>query len=314
MSEPAAAIRGSFSVLSTPFHDDGSLDLDSLARLVEHNLRWGVTGIVCFGLAGEIYKLTDPDRAQVLTRVVDAVAGEVPVIAGTEHTSLEGAVQRTSWAQEAGVDAVMVYPPSFVRPDGAGVVEYFAALSEASNLPIIVQDAPAWTGIALPMELLAAIAKQAPTVTHVKVEAPPTAPKLAQLPGVGLRPVGGFGALHLGEELEAGIDATMPGCAMPGMVLDILTAHASGKHDHAWRLYRRALPLLAFQMASLDVFVATQKLLLHRLGILSSARMRRPGAPLSSEQVRWVDLVIDRQGLGRYLGASRSSHDAATTP
>jgi dihydrodipicolinate synthase/N-acetylneuraminate lyase len=295
-------LEGVLSVLCTPFHEDGTLDVASLERLIEHNISWGVSGVVCFGLAGEIYKLTDPERATVLDAVVARVAGRVPVIAGTEHTSIEGAVQRTRWAENAGADAVMVYPPTFVKPDADGVLEYYTELSASSSLPIIVQDAPAWTGVSLPLELLGRIRGRCHTVTHVKVEAPPTAPKLAQLPRYDLRPVGGYGALHLGEELLAGIDATMPGCAMPGLYVDIMAAHARGDDDQAWSLYTDALPLLTFQMGGLDVFVAAQKLVLHRIGVLASTRLRRPGAALTADQVAWLDRVIDHRGLSRYVG------------
>jgi 2-keto-3-deoxy-L-arabinonate dehydratase len=295
-------LEGVLSVLCTPFHDDGQLDIPSLERLIEHNLSWGVSGVVCFGLAGEIYKLTDPERATVLDAAVAQVAGRVPVIAGTEHTSVEGAIQRTRWAEDAGADAVMVYPPTFVKPSADGVLEYYTALSASSSLSIIVQDAPAWTGISLPLELLSRIREHCPTVTHVKVEAPPTAPKLSQLPRYDLRPVGGYGALYLGEELAAGIDATMPGCAMPGLYVDIMTEHARGHADTAWSLYTDALPLLTFQMGGLDVFVAAQKLILHRIGVLSSTRLRRPGTALTAEQIAWLDRVIDHRGLSRYVG------------
>lgn len=292
---------GVLSVLAMPFTADGGLDLTSLEALVEHNVAWGVDAVVCFGLAGELYKLTDPERAEVLDVVVRAASGRVPVIAGTEHTSVEGAVQRSRWAQDAGAAAVMVYPPSFVRPGADGIVEYFEALSEAVTVPIIVQDAPSWTGVDLPMDLLETVADHAPRVTHVKVEAPPTAPKLAMVGATRLHGIGGFGALHLGEELSSGIVATMPGCAMPGLFVDLWRAHTAGHSDEAWSLYTAALPMLTFQMGGLDVFVSTQKLLLRRLGVIASDRLRRPGKPLSADQIRWLDDVLDRQGLRRYL-------------
>lgn len=301
VSQPA--FTGVLSVLATPFEADGSLDLGSLIRLVEHNLAWGVDAVVCFGLAGELYKLTDPERSRVLATVVDTVAGEIPVIAGTEHTSTEGAVQRTRWAVDAGAAAVMVYPPSFVPPTADDIVDYYAALGDAVDVPIIVQDAPAWTGVPLPLPLLAAIRARCPSVTHVKVEAPPTSPKLAALPELGLRPIGGFGALHLAEELATGIDATMPGCALPGLYVDIMRAHNAGDVEHAWSLYSDALPLLTFQMGGLDVFVATQKHLLHRLGVLSTPALRRPGRQLTDSQLQWLDWLLECSQVQRYLTA-----------
>ncbi len=107
---------GVLSVLSTPFTKDGQLDRPAIKRLVEHNLEQGVHGIVCFGLASEVYKLADRERSDLLQIVVETVDGAVPVVAGTEHNGTEAAVQRSVDAQELGADALMMYPPTFVKP------------------------------------------------------------------------------------------------------------------------------------------------------------------------------------------------------
>jgi 4-hydroxy-tetrahydrodipicolinate synthase len=293
-------LEGVLSVLCTPFDDAGEVDLSSLRRLVEHNLAWGVDGIVCFGLAGEVYKLTDDERRTVLRTVVDAVGGAVPVVAGADHTGVEAAVARARGAKEDGADALMLFPPTFVRPDADGVLDYYVSVGEV-GMPFVIQDAPAWTAVPMPVDLLARIAEGTSSLAAVKVEGPPTAPKVRALRERGIPAIGGYGALHLAEELEAGIVAAMPGCAMPGLCLDIVRAHAAGDSDEAWRLHAAALPLLAFQMGSLDVFVSVQKLLLARLGVFGSARLRRPGASISAEQERWLDAVLDRTQLRRYL-------------
>ncbi len=294
-------LAGVLSVLCTPFHDDGSLDLASLERLVEHNLAWSVDGIVCFGLAGEVYKLTDDERREVLRVVVDMVDGHVPVIAGSEHSGVEAAVARSVSAREAGASALMMFPPTFIKPDTAGILAYYAAVGAAVDVPIIVQDAPAWTGVALPVDLLAAVLSEVPQVRYVKVEAPPTALKMKALRDAGLKVIGGYGALHLAEELTQGPVAFMPGCAMPGLYRDLWAAHRAGDADTVRDLYSRALPLLVFQMGGLDTFVATQKMLLCRIAVLSSQRLRRPGAALTAEQTAWLDRVLFETDLECYV-------------
>ncbi len=295
-----AALRGVLSVLATPFSEDGALDLRSLGRLVTHQIAWGVDGVVCFGLAGEGYKLTDEERRSALECVVDAAEGTVPVIAGAEHSGLEGAVARAAEAAELGAAAIMAYPPSFVKPDRDAVIGYYAALSSC-GLPIVVQDAPAWTGVPLLVDLLAAIGDAAALASFVKVEAPPTAPKIALIIEAGLVPIGGYGALNLMEELGAGIVATMPGCGMPGIYTDIWRAHNEGRTDDAWSHYLAALPLLVFQLGSIDVFTAAQKAMLVRAGVIASPRQRQPASAITSTQVDWMWSVVDRAGLQRYV-------------
>ncbi len=299
----APQLRGVLSVLCTPFGDDGSLDEASLRRLVDHQLGWGVDAIVVFGLAGELYKLTDDERRRVLLAVVEQAGGAAPVIAGAEHSGFESAVTRAREAVEIGADALMVYPPTFVKPDAEGIVEYYEAIATAAGVPIVVQDAPAWTGVPLPIDLLVGLAERSPYLRWVKVEAPPAAAKIRSLRAAGIHVLGGYGALHLGEDLYAGIQAVMPGCALPGLYRDIWRSHEAGDEVAAFGRYAAALPLLVFQMSSLDVFVAIQKQLLCEIGVLSSARLRRPGHELDAHQKQWLEELVARTDLRPYLGS-----------
>jgi 2-keto-3-deoxy-L-arabinonate dehydratase len=298
-TEPALA--GVLCVLATPFEADGSLDEASLGRLVEHVLGQGVDGVVCLGLASESYKLTDRERRRVVARVTATVAQRVPVVVGVDHNGAEAAAARCREATELGADAVMAYPPSFVRPEPDGVAAFYVTLAGAAAVPVVVQDAPTWTGVALPVELLLAIQSRAPNVRYVKVEAPPAADKIARLADAGLHAVGGYGALHLPEEVNAGIVATLPGCALAGLYRDLWRRVLAGDADGLWALHADALPLLAFQIGSLDLFVAVQKLVLARAGVIASARVREPATPLTSRAVAWLDLLLARTRLDRYL-------------
>ena len=279
------------------------MDKKSLIRLVEHNLSWGVDGLVCFGLASEIYKLSDREREEMLGLVVEIAAGSVPVIAGTEHSGVETAAIRSQDAARAGATAVMLYPPTFVKPTPSQVKEYYEEVSEKAGVPIIIQDAPAWTGVPLPVDLLVQIKNSAPRVEYVKVEAPPTAPKMAALLEQGLTPLGGYGALHLLEELSVGVAGTMPGCSLPGLYRDLWQLHHAGRQTACWELFGRALPLLSFQMGSLDLCVEVHKTLLTRIGVLSSSRLRRPGVEMTGGQIKWLDFLIEKTGMDSYLGS-----------
>jgi 4-hydroxy-tetrahydrodipicolinate synthase len=297
-------MHGVLSVLCTPFKPGGEVDLPGFDRLVAHQLGWGVDGLVLFGLAGEGYTLTDAERRELVTHAVGR-AGQVPVIVSTEHNSAPGAVARTREAVDLGAAAVMAYPPSFVKPDEASILSYYRALSEC-GVPVVIQDAPAWTGVALSVDLLARIASAAPHARFVKVEAPPMAPKATQLASLGLTTIGGFGAQHLLEDLSSGVAAIMPGCGMPGLYRDVWAAHRRHDDDAAWNLYGRALPALVFQMSSLDTFVSVQKLQLEQAGVLTSTKQRAPSVALTDAQQAWWHDLVRRGGLSHYVHAPQS--------
>jgi dihydrodipicolinate synthase/N-acetylneuraminate lyase len=105
----------------------------------------------------------------------------------------------------------------------------------------------------------------------------------------------------LPEEVNAGIVATLPGCALAGLYRDLWRRVLAGDADGLWALHADALPLLAFQIGSLDLFVAVQKLVLARAGVIASARVREPATPLTSRAVAWLDLLLARTRLDRYL-------------
>ena len=85
-------ISGVLPVLAVPFNRDGSLDLDSIPKLVEHCISNKANGVVIFGLASELYKLNDSERIQILEKVISSVNSRVPVIVGTPMAGLLGAV------------------------------------------------------------------------------------------------------------------------------------------------------------------------------------------------------------------------------
>jgi 2-keto-3-deoxy-L-arabinonate dehydratase len=292
---------GVLSVLCTPFHDDGRVDLPSVRRHVEHSISAGADGVVVFGLAGEIYKLSDAERELILAAAVEAASG-VPVIAGSEHSGIEAAVDRSIRATELGASALMLYPPTFMPPTPAEIVAYYREIGTETGLPLIVQDAPSWTRVSLPVSLVAEIVEETPCPVSVKVEAPPTAPKFRAVAAVGAPGIGGYGALHLPEEFEAGIVGCMPGSGVPRLYVELWktlqTNPTAGLEMHA-----RVLPLLNFQLSSLDVFVSIQKQLLQEQGVLSSAYMRRPGKQLDENQRAWFERLVNVCGLAEWLGS-----------
>src|SRR5918993_488437 len=141
------AFTGIFPIVNTTFRDDGSLDLESQRRLVRFLVDAGAHGLGLFGNASEGYALADDER-KVLTRVIlDEVNGAIPVIISSGHTGTDAAIGLSVQAQDAGANALMIMPPYFLKPDGEGVFQYFAAISRAVTIPIMVQDAPLMTQV-----------------------------------------------------------------------------------------------------------------------------------------------------------------------
>lgn len=286
---------GVMCVLPTPFRDDGRVDCESLQRLTNEVIVQGATGIVCFGLASEGYKLTDGERRQILKAVVEAAEGRVPVISGSEDNSAHSAAARTDWCIEYGASAVMTMPPSFVKPTPQELFTYYSEVARAaSGAPVIIQDAPNWTGVNVPVRLIVELRELSPNILAVKVENPPHYEKISTLRSHDFVCLGGYGALHILEDVDAGISGVMCGAGTIPEMVELWSALESDS-ALAWRLFERLLPLLSFQMSSLDVFIACQKELLAQAGIIYSSAYRQPGQPLTDHQRQWLAMLNKRR-------------------
>ena len=169
-------MQGVFPILATTFHDDGSLDLESQVTLVEHLINQGAHGVGLFGNASEGYALSDAERVTLLELVRENT--KVPLIVSTGHSGTGLAVELSRKAEDLGADALMVLPPWFMKTDADGLMFYYEAIGKAVHIPIMVQDAPLMTQVAMPATLLSRMGREIENVMYAKVEAPPTASKI----------------------------------------------------------------------------------------------------------------------------------------
>lgn len=290
-------LHGVFPIVVTPFHDDGTVDYTSLDRLVDHLLAQGAHGLGMFGNASEGYTLLAAERTEMLKRIAKRVNGRVPLVASSGHTGTDAAVALSKEAQDHGASALMVLPPYFLKTDGDGLMHYFGAISNAVNIPIMVQDAPLMTQVVMPVPLLARMAREIEHVKSVKVEAPPTVPKIGALHAAANGALALFGGLNgqfLIEECERGAVGTMPSSDATWVYVRVMDLLSKGDKREAWRLFSMALPLIRFELQpGLGVSAAKHNLVAE--GILASARVRHPTSSIDAAAL--AELTVLRELL-----------------
>jgi 4-hydroxy-tetrahydrodipicolinate synthase len=280
-------LEGVYPIANTPLHNDGSVDFNSQERLIDHLLAEGAHGLGLFGNASEGYTLSAEERIALMKLIAKRVDGRVPVVASSGHTGTDAAVALSKEMEDLGADCLMVLPPYFLKTDGDGLMHYFDAISKAVKIPIMVQDAPLMTTVAMPAPLLARMAREIENVRYVKVEAPPTAPKitsLKKLAGDSLTLFGGLNCQFFIEEHLRGARGQMPGSDRTRDLVKIWDLLEAGSVDAAWELFMRNLPLLRFQLQP-GLGVSAQKHSLVHAGVIASARVRHPTASLEPESV-----------------------------
>lgn len=272
--------RGVFPVVPTTFTEAGDLDLASQLRCVDFMIDAGSTGLCILANFSEQFVLSDDDR-EVLTRVIlEHVKGRVPVIVTTTHFGTRICAERSRAAQDMGAAMVMVMPPyhgATIRCSNEKIHEFYARLSDAIDIPIMIQDAPV-SGTALPVPLLAAMAKEIEHVSYFKIETAGAASKLRELIAAGGSaiegPWDGEEAITLLADLDAGATGAMTGGGFPDGIRTIVDAYFSGDREAAVTAYAKWLPLINYENRQGGILTA--KALMKEGGVIACDAPRHP--------------------------------------
>ena len=279
--------RGIFPVAPTTFHPDGSLDLASQKRCFDFMIDSGVDGICILANFSEQFLLSDEER-EVLTRTaLEHIAGRVPVIVTTTHFSTAVCAERSRRAQDMGAAMLMVMPPyhgATFRVPEAQVFDFYARLSDAVSIPVMVQDAPA-SGTVLSAAFLARMAREIEQVSYFKVETAGAASKLRELIRLGGEavegPWDGEEAITLLADLDAGATGAMTGGAFADGIRPIIEAHRAGDADEAFAQYQKWLPLINYENRQAG-FLAC-KALMKAGGVIACEAPRHPWPEMHPE-------------------------------
>jgi 4-hydroxy-tetrahydrodipicolinate synthase len=152
------ALGGILTAMVTPFTRDGELDEDAAARLIRHLLATGSDGLVLAGSTGEASTMSDEEKLR-LWAIGVRESGHAPIVAGTGSNDTRHSVELTALAGEAGVDAVLVVAPYYVKPNRRGLLEHYRAVAAATDLPVVVYNIPSRCVIDMPNDLLAELAQ-----------------------------------------------------------------------------------------------------------------------------------------------------------
>jgi 4-hydroxy-tetrahydrodipicolinate synthase len=288
-------LEGVYSVLPTPFTAEGEIDDESLRRVIDLFIGAGVNGVTVLGVTGEVARLDDRERQRVLEIVTGHVDGRIGVVAGTTAEGTRTCIAFSRAARAVGVTAVMVSPPRMPKLNSDAVLRHYAALADAVDVEIVVQDFPPVSGYAMEPWLLARVAREIPRARTIKLEDPPTPFKTArileQASGLDVRIFGGLGGVFLLEELMAGATGAMTGFAYPEVLVRIVTLFRAGLKDEAASAFYRAVPLMRFEFQE-GVGMAIRKEVLHRRGALASPATRAPAASLDETTREALDRVM----------------------
>jgi len=267
----------------------------------------GSDGICILANFSEQFLLSDEERELLTTTVLEHVGQRIPVIVTTSHFSSRICIERSRRAQDQGAAMVMVMPPyhgATLRANENQIYEFFARLSDALTIPVMIQDAP-MSGTTLSAVFLARMARELERVSYFKIESAGAAVKLRELIRLGgaavAGPWDGEEGITLLPDLDAGATGAMTGGAYPDGIRRIVDAHVGGRRDEALALYERWLPLINYENRQAGLLAA--KVLMKEGNVIACDAPRHPLAVLHPdtrrgliETARRLDPMVLRWG------------------
>lgn len=278
-------LTGILPVAPTPFFDDGQVDEGSMKNVLDCMIDQRVDAICLLANYSEQFVLSDEERERLMRISLEHVAGRKPVIVTISHFSTAIATARAKAAEAMGAEMVMMMPPYHgvgLVPSPEGIFEHFQSVSDAISIPIMVQDAPL-SGVNLPVDLLAKMAREIENVSNFKIEVPFAADKLAALIEEGgehiVGPFDGEEAVTLLADLDAGATGTMTSGLQPEKIRSIVTDYLAGDHDAALAQWKVCLPLINHENRQCGLRAC--KTVFKAGGVIKSDYVRHPLKPMS---------------------------------
>jgi 4-hydroxy-tetrahydrodipicolinate synthase len=286
--------RGIYTILLTPFREDGSLDDDSLRREVEFVIGVGAHGIVTPVNTSEFFLLSDDERRRITEIVVQQARGRVPVVIGVAAPATATAVMLTYHARGAGASGVIAMPPYVVPLGPAGVRDYYGRIAEAADdLPVVLQNVGGQVGVPMRADAIVQLAEAVPSIRYVKEETLPSTHRISELlrvAGDRLEGVfGGSGGRALVDELSRGACGLMSGCQLVDAQVAVYDYLRAGHLEEARAAFVRQLPA---QVLWGSVGLKVAKEILRRRGVFATTVTRKPDPELDEHDLAELDAAL----------------------
>jgi len=163
-----AIFKGAGVALITPFHEDGSVNYDKLAELIEEQVEGGTDAIIACGTTGEASTMSEKEHMDVVRFIIEKVAHRIPVIAGTGSNCTATAIELSKQAEKDGADGVLLVTPYYNKATQNGLIKHFTAIADSISIPCILYNIPSRTGVTIQPETMAYLYNNVKNIVGVK--------------------------------------------------------------------------------------------------------------------------------------------------
>ena len=285
-------LTGTITALVTPFRQ-GQVAYDDLKKLITHQIKGGINGLVPVGTTGESPTLSYDEHMDVIRFVIAETRGRVPVIAGTGSNSTHEAVELTRLSHKAGADAMLVVAPYYNKPSQEGLFHHYSAIADATDKPIILYSIPGRCGVEISVGVVERLRAKFKHVAWIK-EAGGSVDRVDQFKqalGDSLVVLSGDDSLTLpfmavGAEGVISVASNLYVREISQMVKLAL----ANDFTRAARVHRKLYP--AFKTLFIEPNPVPIKRALVRAGIIGSAEVRLPLCDMNAANAKALEQVL----------------------
>ncbi|MBR2016178.1 MAG: 4-hydroxy-tetrahydrodipicolinate synthase [Prevotella sp.] len=271
--------KGLGIALVTPFNEDGSVDYDSLKRLVEYQLSNGADFFCILATTGETPCLTADEKEKIKTLVVELVNGRVPILMGCGGYNTAAVVEELKTGNFKGIDGILSICPYYNKPSQEGLYQHFKAISAATELPIVLYNVPGRTGINMTAATTVRLAKDCKNIVAIKE----ACGSLEQIDEIIKNKPASFDVISGDDALTfpmiscgaVGVISVI-GNALPKEFSKMIRLEFRGEYEAARKIHHRFTDL--FSLLFVDGNPAGVKAMLHEMGMIKNI-LRLPLVP-----------------------------------
>lgn len=285
-------IRGIIPILSTPFDENMEIDEEDMRHQVNYGIEQGAHGLAPNGGTSECFKLSVEERQRVTEWVMEEVRGRVPVVVGVSAAGTADSVRLARHAVEKGAAGVFSMPLISGAPTPNAIYAHFKALSDAVDIPVVVQEST----ILVSGALLKRMAEELEHIRYIKEERPMNmGQKITEILSLTDKMKVLSNGRHMVDELQRGAIGAIPSCVGLARYVKIFNSYTQGDLETAWVEFERLSPLVTFRQQINAILVVKE--VLRRNGVFKSIRARDPvGTPLDEMEIKMLDQIIERMG------------------
>ena len=284
--------KGLGIALITPFKEDGSVDYDSLKRLVQYQLDNGADFFCILATTGETPTLTAQEKQTIKDLVVDIVQARVPILMGCGGNNTAAVVEELKTADFKGIDGVLSVCPYYNKPSQEGLYQHFKTISAATELPVVLYNVPGRTGVNLKAETTVRLARDCKNIVAIKE----ASGNLEQVDEIIKNKPRDFDVISGDDSLTfpmvscgaVGVISVI-GNALPKEFSKMIRLQMRGEYDPARKIHHRFTDL--FSLLFVDGNPAGVKAMLHEMGFIENI-LRLPLVPMRISNMQRMSEIL----------------------